>query len=491
MSDLVISFFNNYQREFFQTSIRNQCFGGGFGNGKTYAGCLKSAVLLLRFNGYRMAIVRKSYADLKRTTMQTMFKILPREAILRHSDIDGVTELVNGSRIYWLHSDKFDESTLRGLEINSVLVDQAEEIEEGIYLVLDSRIGRWDKAIVPASLVTKEWPKHPITGSYRVPNYMLILCNPEHTLHWIYQRYHPDSETREPDHWFVTAPTDPNAYDPQTYAQMLKRDPEWVAKYVKGEWGASDAQIHNVLPDSILKDVNPDFLSEVLKKGALYRVLDHGDAAPTCCVWFSCYKGLYFAYREYYVPHQVISEHRKAISSLSEGEYYCGNYADPSIFKMASQKLGGFWSVADEYLNHSLKSPSIVWIGADNNEFANRNRINELLRKDPTIKHPVSGQFNAPRLYLISRSLDYPHGIDKLIGQTKAQKRETLGTYNGKVIYSDERASAIEDHSYDCLRYFVSIHGSSRTEVKKPPSRGSFLGVKKSYEKMKRVWATN
>jgi hypothetical protein len=490
--DIEISFFNDFQKQFFHNRLRNSCFSGGFGNGKTFAGCQRAVVFLLRFPGYKYAIVRKSYSDLKRTTMQTFFKLIPggksSPLIARHAEQDGVTEFVNGSRIDWLHSDKFDESTLRGLEINSVLIDQAEEIEESIYLVLDGRVGRWDKATVPQDLIdaNPNWPRHAKTGRYLVPNYMDILVNPEHTLHWIYQRYHPESEQQQPDHFFISAPTDPSCYDPQTYAQMLKRDPEWVAKYVKGEWGCSDAQIHQLVSDSVIKDPPPEFIERMLQRGALYRVLDHGDSAPTCCLWFAAYKGVHICYREYYRGNDVISNHRKAIDALSGREYYVGNYADPQIFKTTAQKFGGFWSVADEYLDTSLGSEPIAWVPADNNEFATRNRINELLRRDPATLHPVTGQPNSPKLYFVQRTEQYAQGCSNAIMQIKSQKRELLGSVNGKNYFSDDREKSIEDHAYDVIRYYVGIHGQSLAEPKKRAAANSFLGLQKSFKRLKR-----
>jgi len=495
--DLNISFWNEHQKQFFENKFRNGCFSGGFGNGKTFGGCQRDVFLLFTFPKYRVTIVRKAYSDLKRTTMQTFFKKIPGgmngPLVARHSEQEGVTDFINGSRVYWLHSDKFDEGTLKGLETNSVLIDQAEELEENIYLVLDARVGRWDGAEVPAELIEKfpDWPRHPKTGRYLVPNYMDVLANPDHTLHWIYQRYHPDSEFRQPDHFYVSAPTDPNSYDPQTYAQMLKRDPEWVAKYVKGDWGTSEAQIHNVRPESILKDVSPDFLAEIKKKGALYRILDHGDSAPTACGWFSAYKGIFIAYREYYMPLEVISAHRRNISDLSGDDYYMGNYADPSIFRTTAQKDGGFWSVADEYLDTtSFDAPVLVWQKADNNEFATRNRINELLRPDSSVKHPVYGTSPAPRLYFIAKTPDYPDGCSHIIAQTKSQRRECLGTFNGKLMFSDERAKSVEDHGYDLVRYFVSIHGNYKSPAKRPASPTSFNGLRNSLKKMKAVMAS-
>jgi hypothetical protein len=501
--DISVTFFNDFQKVHFYNRTRNGCFSGGFGNGKTYSGCQRAAVLLLRFSNYRYAIVRKSYADLKRTTMQTFFKIMPKEAVLRHSEIDGVTELINGSKVYWLHSDKFDESTLRGLEINSVLVDQAEEIEESIYLVLDGRVSRWDKAEVPTPLLTAyldanevSWPTHPITKRYLVPSYMDILVNPEHRLHWVYKRYHPDSESRQNDHFFITAPTDPNAYDKETYAQMMSRDPEWVAKYVKGEWGVSEAQIHNLLSDSIIVDPPPDFIAKIIREGALYRILDHGDSAPTCCGWLACWRGLHIWYREYYLSNDVISNHRKNIFALSKSpdskgrlvdEYYVGNYADPQIFKTTSQKFGGFWSVADEYLDSKLQSPTIAWQPADNNEFATRNRINELLRRHPDVKHPITGELNAPKIYFIKKTNEYPNGCQKMIYQIQAQKRKLLGTENGRNIFDDEREPSIEDHAYDVVRYGEAVHGNSYAEPKRKIPANSFLGAAQSIKRMRKL----
>lgn len=468
--ELQVEFANRAQREFYFNKSRNQCFSGGFNNGKTYSGCLKAFTLLTSFNNYRMAIARQVYADLKRTTMQTFFKICPPEFIERHNEQDGFTLLKNKSAIYWLHLDKVDENTLRGLEVNAVLVDQAEETDEKVYDVLDARIGRWDNAEVPAPLLAQfpEWPhkrNKPI-----VPSYMMLLCNPDTQYHYIYRKYHTDSLERRGNYFFVEGEWDQTLGSEESYGEALKHDSEWVDKYVRGQWGISNAQIHRLFSESVLEP-SEEILELIKRKGNLFRILDHGDASPTCCLWAAAVGGIHIFYREYYMPNQVISIHRQNIHDLSRNETYSCNYADPQIFKKTSQKQGGFWTVADEYMSQDTDAPPLNWLPADNNEFATRNRINELLRKN--FKHPITGE-SGPGVYFVKSTEMYPYGCNQAIRQIQSQRRKLLGYVDGKAIYCDDREESVEDHSYDCVRYHVAMHGSGLSTPTRPAPRFSF-----------------
>lgn len=470
-----IQFANEGQRSFFYAKTRNQVFSGGFNNGKTYIGCLKVIQLLLTFSNYRVVIARQKYTDLKKTTMQTFFKIMPAELVETHNEQDGITILKNGSVIFWLHLDKVDENTLRGLEANTVLVDQAEETEEKVFDVLDSRVGRWDGVIIPKELLQQypNWPKHPISGNHIAPSYHMLLVNPDTQYHYIYRKGHPESIERI-DSWFwVDGEWDANLGSQETYEAALKRDPEWVEKYIKGLWGRSSAQIH-YLPSSGILEPIAELLEAIQNYGNLFRVLDHGESAPTCCLWFASLWNCFICYREYYVPNKVISYHRQAISDLSAKEQYSGSYADPSIFKKASQKDGGFWTVAAEYLTSDIDAPPLSWIAADNNEFATRNRINELLSTSTVYKHPTTKETPAIGLYFIKATVDYSYGCKESIKQLGSQRRKSLGTIDGKTYYSDDRDDNIVDHAYDCIRYFVAMHGSMPVKVRKAPRRNSF-----------------
>src|SRR5690349_12493398 len=115
--ELQIQFSNEQQRAFYYATARRQVFSGGFNNGKTFAGCLKALTLLATFPNYRVAAARQVRADLMKTTYQTFFKLCPSDFIESNNVQEGLTVLKNKSQIYWMHLDKVDESTLRGLEI--------------------------------------------------------------------------------------------------------------------------------------------------------------------------------------------------------------------------------------------------------------------------------------------------------------------------------------------------------------------------------------
>lgn len=472
--DLNISFRSSEQEQFFWSKVRNNCYSGGFGNGKSFAGCLRQFIMLCSFPGYRSLIARFKFKDLKETTMKTFFKICPKEFIESHSEQHGITYLKNGSQVLWFHLDDFNERSFKSLEINSAFVDQAEEVPEGTYLVLDSRIGRWDGYTVPEDflLANPEWPLTKY-GRPRVYNFLDIGCNPDTTLHWIYNRFHPDSFNKRGHHFFIEAATNPDLNDPGTIREMKSRDPEWVAKYFYGKWGASAAQIHHLNSASLI-DYDENFVADLLQGGALYRILDHGDAAPSCCLWVAAYKKVFIFYREYYAADSLISAHRRNITDLSIKEEYVANYADPKIFAKAAQKDGGFWTVADEYLSEDIEGAPLAWTKADNNEFATRNRLNELLKLSVRYKHPTNGTTPAPGIYFIKRSAEYPYGCFQSISQLQAQRRQYLGTENGKSIYTDERDPDVTDHAYDPVRYFVAMHGQGLAERKIRPVRNSF-----------------
>lgn len=490
-----------FQENIFNSTIRHICGSGGYGNGKTTAACMRGITFLSKFPKYRIVIGRQKANDLARTTRTTFFSHCPPELYDekkggKRADSLNYTRFINGSEVFWMHFDDFDEGTVKGLELNSVILDQAEEISENIFLHLDARVNRWTQAEVPADLLKlrPNWPLHPATRRPRVPGWMIVLSNPgENLYHWIYNRFHKDSlehKLKYKDRYVMyEAQTDKNLLDPDTIKEAESRDPAWLERFFFGRWGFGQGTIHNVTQTSRISPPR-EFIQTLLRKAALYRILDHGESSPTCCLWIAAYKGQHFIYREYYQGDTLISEHRKNIAELSEKEQYIGNYADPSIFNKTRGNATMRWTTADEYLDTQLCNwPTIFWQPADNNEFSTRNRINEMLRIHSDVIHPITGELGAPKLYFIEKSDRYPFGCFHSIRQTESQKRKQIGTDNGRPVFEDDRDDSVEDHAYDPLRYYVALHSQGSTDPRPKIPEGSFLAARKQIVAQNRMKA--
>ncbi len=355
------------------------------------------------------------------------------------------------------------------------------------------------------------------------PSYALLTCNPDHELHWIYERFHPESVkhfdktilvTTEP-RLLATGKLAPvgslvsyhdlgyrmielSAYDNkyatrQSLQEMESQDETWKRRFLHGKWGIPEGQIHEVRPESILEPT-PAVLAHTEQRCTLHRSMDHGDSAPTAVSWAAVDRdGNIFFYREYYMPNKLISEHRKNISDMSKNERYQFQLADPAIFSPSMQKHNQRWSVAEEYADctNFPRETAIFWEKGDNDEFGTRNRISEYLRPQgvwefaagehievPRI-HPITKEKGFwPRLYFIKKTAEYPNGCDQAIRQLKSQRRLKLGTDNGRPIFSDERDAKISDHQYDTVRYLIASQPPVPHGVPQKYSARSFMGMR-------------
>lgn len=491
---------------------------GGFGASKTFGCALKALFLSDIFPNNRGVIARKVWDDLKKTTMTTVFKILPAEAYAygRRSDQDKVLRLNNGSEIIWMHLDDVEtEKLIRGLEINWFFIDQAEEVDEAIFDMLMSRLGRWDRAQVPERVLAlqkakgRPWAHHDTNGRPIPPTYAMLTCNPDTETHWIYRRFHPDSaekyEPRIPVDGVLKSYHDlgytmyhmsslDNKFLPkQNKAELLAKDKSFVDRFVLGKWGITEGQIHFISPESIIPG-HPDLLEWVYRHCVLHRVLDHGDSAPTCVLWFGTDQaGNVFVYREYYRPNALISVHRENIFQLSKNERYTFQLADPDIFTPHAQKNQRRWSVADEYSDctEHRRETAIHWQAADNNELGTRNRISEYLYVDKDRVNPFTKQKGSPRLFFLSQCDEYQFGCNRAIVELRSQKREHIGTELGRPIFSDVRNPNVPDHAYDCIRYFIASRPPVNRAVDQRMHEMSFFAVRKRYLAFKRAGGYN
>lgn len=478
--DLHVPIWNNYLAE----GLVNH------NSGKTVIACRKLLRLMDLFPGYRVVIARRRWVHLMKTTLATFFKVC-KPALYsdgRRSDSEKILRLNNGSEVLWMHLDDEEVANIiPGLEINALFIDQAEEVEEELYDRISARLGRWDQAEVPTEFLEqyeasgKKWKWRNPAGKVIPPAYSIIACNPDNELHWIYRRFHPESDEHfipkvpEYDHGnppkptgkvmsyhdlgykMITMASTTNRFlTKQNIAALLVQDESFQKRYVRGEWGSPEGTIHEIHPSSLVPGTQA-LVDMLVRTCKLHRTMDYGDSAPTAVLWWAVdSEGNSICYREYYVPDRLISEHRRELHRLSRDcngvqERYGFNLADPSIFNKMPQAKGGRWCVADEYSNvkYDPQTP-IFWAPADNNELGTRNRINEYLRIDPNRKNPFTGELGAPRLYFLTRTPEYELGCYQSVRQLRAQRRVRLGTDLGKPTFTDERDENVTDHAYDC-----------------------------------------
>lgn len=521
------------------------CLSGGYGSAKTVLLCRKALYISDLFPGNRGVIARKIAKELESTTQATFFKTCPPGAYDtarggRRADSENVLRLCNGSEIRWMHLDDQDiDGVIRGLEINWFLIDQAEEIEEEVFDQLSSRLGRWDQAVVPQQVLdhyggAAAWPwRNPVTEKPLPPSYAMLSCNPGSEVHWIYRRFHPESPHHQQQNIPVVDPQTglatgeltsyqrlgykmfllnslENRFLPvQARQALLQSSSSFQRRFVRGEWGLPEGQIHEVSKLSLVPGT-PALVEYLRQRCTLHRSMDHGSAAPTVVLWWAVDReGNVFCYREYYEPNQLISNHRANIAELSGHEQYVLNLADPSIGQASMQKHNQMWSIQDEYADriHTKVSadgrdaPPIYWQLADNKEQGSgtRSKINEYLRlsgsgeydaavgRERERIHPLRQEMGLwPSLFFVMKSSAWPAGCWHAPQQLAAQRYDRAGTEAGRPVFTDDRDETVVDHAYDAIRYFMASRAPAPRTAQQVARPDSWLGVRERHLRDKR-----
>lgn len=200
-------------------------YGGAMGGGKSYV-CLAIIILLCKmYPGSKWCVIRESIPTLKRTTLQTFNKVVPKSFIKSYNQQDQIVTFMNGSQIMFMAedypSDK-DFDRFKGLEVNGFLLEQIEELNEGLLDVCFIRAGR------------HKIEKHPKP---------VIIANVNPTLTWpkakIYDAY--NSGTLPKDWYYLPAKINDNPalFDDKEYmSRMDMLDDMTRRRLIEGDWTA-------------------------------------------------------------------------------------------------------------------------------------------------------------------------------------------------------------------------------------------------------------
>lgn len=204
-------------------------FGGAVAGGKSIVQIGAIHAMAMDYPDTRWVIVRKNLKTLKRTSIPSYKKILTLnsdESIVKINHSDYIANYINGSAVLFVEADDSkdkDFDKLKGLEVTGGLIEEANEIAEGAFSVLKTRIGRWKN------------------NEHGIRPFVMLNCNP--AKNWVKQEfYDPWVEGKLPEtHYYLPAlPTD-NPYNSQDYLDMLESLPEVdKQRYKYGNWEYAD-----------------------------------------------------------------------------------------------------------------------------------------------------------------------------------------------------------------------------------------------------------
>lgn len=125
------------QHAFWASLAKYRAFVGGIGSGKTRAGVVEA---VRQPSNSRGMVVAPTYDMLRMASLETFFEVADA-FVVNHNKSELVTDLCNGSRIYWRSADQ--PNRLRGPNLNWFWIDEGAYLKNGdTFKVLVGRLRR-------------------------------------------------------------------------------------------------------------------------------------------------------------------------------------------------------------------------------------------------------------------------------------------------------------------------------------------------------------
>lgn len=357
---------------FLKSKNKIQIIGGGFGNGKTAASCVKAIKIAKDYPGCNGIIAMATYAQLNDTIREEFYKWIPHSWVDRWPTISNNTLFMkNGSKINFRYlqqkgrqsADGQTSSNLLSATYDFAVVDQIENpaITYKDFMDLLGRMRGSAKYRGTDELM-------PRTG----PRWVILTANP--AFNWVFHKLikpmelykktgeiHPDlivdPDTQEP---LI------DLFEASTYENKHNLEPDFIKtleaaytgqfrdRYLGGEWGAFEGLIYPSFKPEFHMCKHQDIMKYLFKMKSLgvklqaFQGYDFGIASPSAFLYgFLTPMGVPIIVDGFYRPSEgnLIREGQEITRIQAKYSPYIDNdwpiMADPAIFKRSTFKQDG------------------------------------------------------------------------------------------------------------------------------------------------------
>jgi len=205
------------QKEFHERKEKYVLLSGSYGGAKSCSLVNEIIFHMLKYPGARVLLCRQYLVSLKKSTMEELFKWLPRDYIKSYNKAESKLVLKNGSMCFFSGlGDEKTYSRILSTEYSLICVDEISEItDEGAWSILVSRLRYMGVPEEAFKLVAS-------TNPCGVP--------------WIKQKF---IDFVDDDYYTVYMNADMNSHLPEHYVEDLRKSlPESQhSALIDGEWG--------------------------------------------------------------------------------------------------------------------------------------------------------------------------------------------------------------------------------------------------------------
>lgn len=402
---------------------------GGVGSGKSLIGCITVLSWAVMYPGDYL-IGRQFMPELKITTYQTFIDICPPELILEHRIADAMVKLRSaGGSIATIIFRGLDEpDKLRSLNLNGFYIDEANQVSEEAFLLLQGRLRG----------------KHVRKG-------ILTMNTGGHDWSWRYFVSKQDltSEWAKAQFVNIKAPSTENHHLPDGYVEGMLAT--WSEERIKREVLADEDSFQGQVYSDFKRDLHVVKPFRIPDNWIRHIRIDHGFRNPAAVLYFAVSPdGEVYLYREFYEREWLINE---IINGKKEAEYRPGiaslgryGHENAEVFETAkidpsTKNRNGRDGTSDydEYHRHwPTKWPILGF--AKNDVQVGIERVKSYLKP-----HQKSGK---PMLYIFE-------SCKNTLDELSTYKYPELKTGENEKKAEPEKPIKARDHAMDALRYMI------------------------------------